>query len=110
MTWLATQFVIVHSSIVLVFVPGRSRGGFSTRIHPKTDFDGHFVAFDPTCGEKSDAPHFPILLGLDLDVEPRTTVGDKGYARNANRQAVRPRGIIPSFRDGPNPQKFIHWW
>ena len=74
---------------------GRSRGGFSTKIHLKTDFDGHLIAFDLTGGEKGDAPHFPILLGLGPDVDPRAAVADKGYASKANRQAARSRGIIP---------------
>jgi transposase len=73
---------------------GRSRGGFSTKIHLKTDFDGHPIAFDLTGGEKGDAPHFPILLGLGPDVDPRAAIGDKGYASRANRQAARDRGII----------------
>ena len=64
-------------------------------IHLKTDFDGHPIAFDLTGGEKGDAPHFPILLGLGPDVDPRAAVGDKGYASRTNRQAARSRGIIP---------------
>jgi transposase len=74
---------------------GRSRGGFSTKIHLKTDFDGHPIAFDLTGGEKGDAPHFDVLLGLGPDVDPRAAIGDKGYASKANRQAARKRGIIP---------------
>ena len=74
---------------------GRSRGGFSTKIHLKTDFDGHPIAFDLTGGEKGDAPHFPILLGLGPDIDPLAAVGDKGYASKANRQAARQRGIAP---------------
>jgi len=74
---------------------GRSRGGFSTKIHLKTDFDGHPIAFDLTGGEKADAPHFPVLLGLGPDIDPRAAVGDKGYASKTNRQAARARGIIP---------------
>lgn len=31
--------------------PGRSRGGFSTKIHLKTDLDGHPLAFDLTGGQ-----------------------------------------------------------
>src|SRR5690606_33650262 len=58
-------------------------------------FDGHLIAFDLTGGEKGDAPHFPILLGLGPDVDPRAAVADKGYASKANRQAARSRGIIP---------------
>lgn len=61
----------------------------------KTDFDGHPIAFDLTGGEKGDAPHFPILLGLGPDVEPRAAIGDKGYASKANRQAASNRGIVP---------------
>jgi transposase len=74
---------------------GRSRGGFSTKIHLKTDFDGHPIAFDLTGGEKGDAPHFPILLGLGPDIDPRAAVADKGYASKANRAAARERGIAP---------------
>jgi len=74
---------------------GRSRGGFSTEIHLKTDFDGHPIAFDLTGGEKGDAPHFPVLLTLGPDIDPRAAVADKGYASKANRQAARSRGIIP---------------
>lgn len=74
---------------------GRSRGGFSTKIHLKTDFDGHPIAFELTGGEKGDAPHFPILLAIGPDVDPRAAVADKGYASKANRQAARARGIIP---------------
>lgn len=74
---------------------GRSRGGFSSKIHLKTDFDGHPIAFDLTGGEKGDAPHFPILLGLGPDIDPRAAIGDKGYASKANRKAARDRGIIP---------------
>ncbi len=75
--------------------PGRSRGGFSTKIHLKTDFDGHPIAFDLTGGEKGDAPHFPMLLNLGPDAGPRAAAADKGYASKANRQAARSRTIIP---------------
>ena len=37
---------------------GRSRGGFSTKIHLKTDFDGLPIAFDLTGGEAADSPAF----------------------------------------------------
>ena len=35
---------------------GRSRGGFSTKIHLKTDFGGYPLAFHLTGGEASDSP------------------------------------------------------
>ena len=74
---------------------GRSRGGFTTKIHLKTDFDGLPIAFDLTGGEKGDAPHFPLLLDLGPDIKARAAVADKGYASKANRKAARSRGIIP---------------
>ncbi|MCV6602355.1 MAG: transposase, partial [Cohaesibacter sp.] len=61
----------------------------------KTDLDGHSLAFDLTGGEKGDAPHFPILLDIGPDIEPRAAVGDKGYSSNANRQYARQCGAVP---------------
>lgn len=76
----------------------------------KTDFDGHPIAFDLTGGEKADAPHFPFLLGLGPDVDPRAVVGDKGYASKANRQAARKRGAIPviphKINEKEKPERF----
>ena len=41
---------------------GRSRGGFSTKIHLKVDLDGLPLAFHLTGGEASDSRNFEILL------------------------------------------------
>ena len=49
----------------------------------------------PDWWREGDAPHFPILLGLGPDIDPRAAIGDKGYASKANRQAARDRGAIP---------------
>src|SRR3954463_1645011 len=43
---------------------GRSRGGFSTKIHLKADLDGLPLAFHLTEGQASDSPQFEILLDL----------------------------------------------
>jgi transposase len=74
---------------------GRSRGGFSTKIHLKTDFGGLPIAFDLTPGQASDSRHFPVLLDLGPEIAPRAAIGDKGYDSNANRAAARARGICP---------------
>jgi transposase len=74
---------------------GRSRGGFTTKIHAKSDASGALIAFDLTGGEKADAPHFTTLLDIGPDVTPRAAIGDKGYASRANRAAARARGIAP---------------
>ena len=74
---------------------GRSRGGFSTKIHLKTDFAGLPIAFDLTPGQASDSRHFPILLDLGPEITPRAALGDKGYDSNVNRAETRSRGICP---------------
>jgi transposase len=74
---------------------GRSRGGFSTKIHLKVDLDGLPLAFHLTEGEASDSPQFAVLLDLGPDITPRAGVGDKGYDSKANRAAARQRGICP---------------
>src|SRR3954447_21161176 len=94
---------------------GRSRGGFSTKIHLKADLDGRPLAFHLTEGQAGDSPQFEILLDLGLldlglldlglldlglldlgpDITPRAAVGDKGYDAKANRSAARERSICP---------------
>ena len=74
---------------------GRSRGGFTTKIHAKSDASGGIIAFDLTGGEASDARHFETLLDIGPDVKPRVALGDKGYSSKANRTAARKRGIAP---------------
>ncbi len=80
---------------------GRSRGGFSTKIHLKTDFDGLPLAFHLTGGEASDSRNFEVLLDIGPDITPRAVLGDKGYDAAANRAAARRRGICPviPYRD-----------
>jgi transposase len=67
----------------------------STKIHLKTDFDGHPLAFGITGGVKADAPMFETLLRLGPDIAPRAVVADKGYDSRANRAAARACGAIP---------------
>ncbi|MEP9356343.1 IS5 family transposase [Xanthobacter sp. KR7-65] len=76
---------------------GRSRGGFSTKIHLKSDFDGLPLAFHLTGGEAGDSPFFKLLLDLGPDVKPRAVLADKGYDAKANRALARARGIAPAI-------------
>ena len=71
------------------------RGGFSTKIHLKTDFDGQPLAFHLTGGEASDSRQFETLLDIGPDITPRAALTDKGYDATTNRQAARGRGICP---------------
>ena len=74
---------------------GRSRGGFSTKIHLKTDLDGRPLDFHLTGGEASDSTQFETSLDIGPDIRPRIAVTDKGYDSEANRVAARARGITP---------------
>ena len=74
---------------------GRSRGGFSTKIHLKTDLDGNPLDFHLTGGEASDSTQFETSLDIGPDIRPRIAVTDKGYDSQANRTAALARGITP---------------
>jgi transposase len=86
---------------------GRSRGGFSSKIHLKTDFDGLPMAFHLTGGEVSDTTQLQISLDIGPDIAPRVAITDKGYDSAANRAACRSRGIIPVIphrENAPTPR------
>jgi transposase len=74
---------------------GRSRGGFTTKIHAKSDASGDIIAFDLIGGEAPDARHFDVLIDIGPDIRPRAVICDKGYASKANREAARKRGGAP---------------
>ncbi|QPC95197.1 IS5 family transposase [Mesorhizobium sp. INR15] len=74
---------------------GRSRGGFTTKIHAKADNSGDIIAFDLTGGQVADTTRFETLLDIGPDITPRAALGDKGYSSKANRAAARTRGIAP---------------
>ena len=84
------------------------RGGFTTKIHAKSDASGGIIAFDLTGGEASDARHFETLLDIGPDVKPRVALGDKGYSSKANRTAARKRGIAPVIRTRRTRKTSLH--
>jgi transposase len=74
---------------------GQSRGGFSSKIHLKTDFDGLAIAFHLTGGEVSDRTQLATFLDIGPDITPRAAMTDKDDDSNSNRAACRERHIIP---------------
>ena len=76
---------------------GRSRGGFTCKIHLKTDFDGLPIAFHLTGGEVSDSTQLVTSLDIGPDIKPRAAMTDKGYDSKSNRAACRERGIAPAI-------------
>ena len=70
---------------------GRSRGGFSTKIHLKTDLDGYPIGFHLTGGEASDSRNFEVLLDLGPDVDPAPLSRTRAMMRRqiGTRRATR---------------------
>jgi transposase len=78
---------------------GRSRGGFSTKIHVAVTGEGQPVKLLLTEGERHDVTCAEILLeGL----EPGHVIADKGYDSDPLRKQIRSVGakpVIPSRRN-----------
>ncbi|WP_256561112.1 IS5 family transposase [Bradyrhizobium sp. CCGUVB4N] len=71
---------------------GRSRGGFSTKVHIRTNAEGHPLTFDITGGEVHEVNGYDALMELH-DLSPRKLLGDKGYDSDAIRADLVERGI-----------------
>ena len=69
---------------------GRSRGGFSTKIHLKTDLDGYPIGFHLTGGEASDSTTSKCKSPLQSAGANRTNDG-QDQASNVSRYAARRR-------------------
>ena len=81
---------------------GRSRGGFSTKIHVRAEGYGKPVTFHLTGGERHDSVALPALLdagavrrkhGGRPRLRPRRVVGDKAFAGQPARAQLRQRRI-----------------
>ena len=81
---------------------GRSRGGFSTKIHVRAEGCGKPVTFHLTGGERHDSLALPTLLdagavrrkrGGRPRLRPRRVVGDKAFAGRPSREHLRLRRI-----------------
>ena len=71
---------------------GRSRGGFSTKIHLRTNAKGNPLTFGLTGGEVHETQGFDALMGLH-DAQPAKLLGDKGYDSDEIRNDLTKRGI-----------------
>jgi transposase len=71
---------------------GRSKGGFSTKIHLNCDAFGNPTEFIITGGEVSDSPLLPRLIdGRNAAV----VMADKGYDSDANLEAITAQNAEP---------------
>lgn len=85
---------------------GRSRGGFSTKIHAVTDALGSPLAFVLTGGQASDIGQAERLI----DPFPaEAVIGDKGYDSDAFVKVIEDRGmqaVIPPRSNRLNPRTY----
>ena len=85
---------------------GRSRGGFSTKIHIAVDALGNPLKFVLTPGQNHDMTQAEALTA---DFRPGTVPADKGYDSDPYRQFLKDRGIVPVIpprSDRKNPQDY----
>ena len=92
---------------------GRSRGGFSTKVHLACDGRGRPLSILLTVGQRNEAPELGALLdGIRVArpdgkpgrprKRPGRLLADRGYAHDSCRALLRRRGIahvIPERRD-----------
>ncbi|MEZ0116043.1 transposase [Catenulispora sp. EB89] len=81
---------------------GRSRGGWTTKLHLACEQGQKILAIVVTAGQRGDSPQFPVVLNA-IRVprtgpgRPRTrpdrVLADKAYSSKANRDLLRQRGI-----------------
>ena len=78
---------------------GRSRGGYSTKLHVLCDGRGTLLAATLTGGQRNESTEFDnVLAHCDLslyrhDKRPEAIAGDKGYSSKAIRQSIERRAI-----------------
>jgi transposase len=71
---------------------GRSKGGFTTKIHALTDALGNPLDFIVTAGQASDIGQAESLLALTPE-GAEALVADKGYDSDAFVQAIQEKGL-----------------
>jgi transposase len=96
---------------------GRSRGGFSTKLHLAVDRHGHPLGFVLTGGEKNEQPVLDALLracrvanavGRSKE-RPAAVVADRAYSSRIVRRYLRQRGIrcvVPRLSSAPPARAF----
>ncbi len=90
---------------------GRSRGGWTTKLHLACEQGGRPLSMLLTAGHRGDSPQFaPVLADIRVPrsgpgrprVRPDLVIADRAYTSRANREHLRRRGIkacIPSKTD-----------
>jgi len=87
---------------------GRSRGGFTCKVHCLSDAAGLPLAFHLTGGEAADCTQFETLGAL-TEVQPGYLIADKGYDSDAIRNSLRQAGVQPVIPPRSNRKATIRW-
>ena len=89
---------------------GRSRGGFSTKLHSLVDGLGNPLRLHVTAGLCHDSPHAPALLaGLTF----QRVIADRGYAGHDFIELVVASGaeaVIPPHPRAKEPREYDRDW
>jgi transposase len=75
---------------------GRSRGGYSTKVHLRANADGLPIGVVLTAGEAHDATAYADLMD-ERDSDPGVLLGDRGYDSDEIRRDARDRGATPEI-------------
>lgn len=73
---------------------GRSKGGFTTKIHLRTNAEGLPVAAEITGGEVSDYKGYDLVMEAD-GPDPKVVIADRGFDSDDVRKDIRGRGAQP---------------
>ena len=88
---------------------GRSRGGFSTKIHITVDGLGNPLRLRLTAGERHDITQaFALIEGWRFE----HVIADRGYAAQDFIDLVVESGaepVIPPKRNAKHPREYDHW-
>jgi transposase len=75
---------------------GRSRGGFSTKVHLRAIAHGLPIGVALTPGEAHDATAYSALMA-ERDSDPGVLLADRGYDSDGIRRDARDRGATPEI-------------
>jgi len=79
---------------------GRSRGGYSTKVHVLTDGQGIPLSITATAGQKNEAPEFTNVMASSMintfrkDKRPAAIAGDKAYSSKHIRQFIHDLDVV----------------
>jgi transposase len=87
---------------------GRSRGGFTSKVHCIGDARGRPIAFHLTPGEAADCKAYETLIDLP-EQAPGALLADKAYDTDAIRGDLKKRGIKPVIPPKSNRKASIRY-